>query len=124
MYKHKLKVYDENLLDAADISQTATSGVNPVFVGGTQNALVARVFAETAVVVAGTATAKVLASSTKTGSFVEVATKNLPTGTYAKDDMIAEIILPLDIAKWGKANLNGNSSCSGEVIVTLGYVAR
>jgi hypothetical protein len=71
MYKHHVKVYDEDLA-VADISQTSVDG-QAVNAGGTLNALGVNVYAVGAVKVADTVTVTVLADNAKDGGFSETA---------------------------------------------------
>ena len=66
----------------------------------------------------------VLAADEPEGSFAEVTTITLPDGTYVDDEVIASVTLPPDVKNYAKATVTGNTSSSGNVIVTLGYLAR
>ena len=101
---HKLYVYGEHLAEA-DLSKT-TTGANPVEVGGTQGALIVNVIAK---------------GDAKTAKASEVGVK---VAVLADDEVIASVTLPPDVKNYAKATVTGNTSSSGNVIVTLGYLAR
>lgn len=123
---HKLYVYGENLAEA-DLSKT-TTGENPVEVGGTQGALVVNVIAKgdakTAQASEVGVKVAVSAADDPDGSFEEVMAITLPDGTYVDEEVIASVALPPDVKNYAKATVTGNASSSGNVIVTLGYLAR
>lgn len=123
---HKLYVYGEHLAEA-DLSKT-TTGANPVEVSGTQGALIVNVIAKgdakTAKASEVGVKVAVLAADEPEGSFAEVTTITLPDGTYVDDEVIASVTLPPDVKNYAKATVTGNTSSSGNVIVTLGYLAR
>ena len=49
---------------------------------------------------------------------------NFTAGDYAAGDLIAQIALAPDVKTWLKGKVAGNSSASGTIGVTLGYLAR
>lgn len=123
MYKHHVKVYDEDLA-VADISQTSVDG-QAVNAGGTLNALGVNVYAVGAVKVAGTVTVTISADDAKDGGFSETVTSvNLTAGDYVDDGLIAQIALPVDVKTWVKGKVAGNSSASGTIRVALDYLGR
>lgn len=123
MYKHNLQVWAEDLADA-DISQSNVNG-DAVMAGGTNGGLVVNVIAESAVTVADTVAVTILQDDNQKGNYTDtLVVKNLPAGTYAKGDLIVQIGLPANIKTWLKGKVAGNSSSSGLVCVTLGYLAR
>lgn len=123
MYKHHVKVYDEDLA-TADISQTNVDG-NAINAGGTLNALGVNVYATSAVTVAGTVTVTVYEDDEKDGSFTNsVATSTLAAKSYGEGELIARIPLPVDVKTWIKGKVAGNSSASGTIRVTLDYLGR
>ena len=112
MYKHKLRVWGEDLA-VADISQTSVDGE------------AVNVIAESAVKVAGSVTVTILGDDVKDGGFSTTETSaNLTVGDYAAGDLIAQIALAPDVKTWLKGKVAGNSSASGTICVTLGYLAR
>ena len=123
MYKHKLQVWGEDLA-VADISQTSVDG-EAVNGGGTNRGLVVNVIAESAVKVAGSVTVTILGDDVKEGGFSTTETSAaLTAGDYAAGDLIAQIALAPDVKTWLKGKVAGNSSASGTICVTLGYLAR
>ena len=133
MYKHKLQVWGEDLA-VADISQTSVDG-EAVNGGGTNGGLVVNVIAESAVKVAGSVTVRragylpkgryTVREWAKDGDFSTTETSaNLTVGDYAAGDLIAQIALAPDVKTWLKGKVAGNSSASGTICVTLGYLAR
>ena len=123
---HKLYVYGENLAEA-DLSKT-TTGENPVEVGGTQGALVVKVIAKgddkTAKASEVGVKVSVSAAAAPDGRFDAETAITLPGGTYVDEEVIASVALPPDVKNYAKATVTGNASSSGNVIVTLGYLAR
>lgn len=116
MYKHKLKVYDEDLYNAG------TSGV--VFVGGTMGAL--------KVIVVANADATSFKASTVTikhGDSADNVNTTLDTITIAvasdvkEGDVLGSLMLPNDVKDYVTASMDGSGE-STYARVTLEYLPR
>ncbi len=122
MYKHHLQVWGEDLA-IADISTSSVDG-EAVMAGGTNGGLVINVIADNAVNVSAATTVTVKEDDKQNGSFADtVATATLPTGTYAKGDLIAQIAVKPDCKQWIKGSVT-SAGGTGTICVTLGLLAR
>jgi hypothetical protein len=123
MLKNILKVYDEDLAKG-DLAQDAISSDKAVMAGATQGALCVNVFAVGSVSIASDVVVTVKDGAEKNGSFAEIMTIPVASGSFADGDLMATATLPIDVKDYVIASVASSASNSGGVRVTLGYLAR
>lgn len=124
MLKNILKVYNEDLANGA-LNQSSIADGNPVAAGSTQGALCVNAFAQGDVSVASTVTITVKHADTEDGVFEEVLTMEVEaTQSFADGELMATATLPADVKNFVTASVASASSNSGNIRVTLGYLAR
>lgn len=123
MLKNILKVYDEDLAKG-DLSQDAIASSKVIAAGTTQGALCVNVFAVGNVAITSDVVVSVKDGETENGSFAEIITIPVATGTFADGDLIATATLPHNVKDYVMASVTSSSANSGGVCVTLGYLAR
>lgn len=124
MYGHELKVWGEDLLPASEINKASVTADDAVIVNGAMGALTANVIAVGAVSLASAVTVSIKAADEKDGSFNEVATGTIATGSYEDGEVLGTIAIPYDVKKWAKASLASATGNSGKIRVTPGYLPR
>lgn len=124
MLKNILKVYNEDLIDAAiNASNIDSAGV--VAAGETQGALCVNVFAKGAVTTAAAINITVKHADNEDGNFANLQTISVASGkTFADGELMASATLPIDTKAFLSASATSASSNSGKIRVTLGYLAR
>jgi len=124
MLNNTLKVYGENLLDKAINTSSATSSTS-VRAGSTQGALSVNVYATEAITLAEDMTITITHADSESGVFADLTTFEFDDGdTFAAGDLIASAILPENCKACVSAKMTSDSTNSGHVLVTLGYLAR
>lgn len=123
MLKNILKVYDEDLAKGS-LAQDAISSDKAVMAGATQGALCVNVFAVGAVSIASDVVVSVKDGAEENGAFAEIMTISVAAGTFADGDLMATATLPIDVRDYVIASVASSASNSGDVRVTLGYIAR
>lgn len=124
MLNNTLKVYGENLLDKAINVSSATSST-AVRAGSTQGALCVNVYATEAITLAEDMTITITHADSESGVFSDLTTFSFDDGdTYAKGALMATALLPENCKACVSAKIASDSTNSGHVIVTLGYLAR
>ena len=123
MLKNILKVYDEDLAKGS-LAQDAISSDKAVMAGATQGAICVNVFAVGAVSIASDVVVTVKDGAEENGAFAEVMTIPVSSGEFADGDLMATATLPIDVRDYVIASVASSASNSGEVRVTLGYIAR
>lgn len=119
-----LKVYGEDLINAA-INASTVSGDKVLAAGNTQGGLCVNVFAKTAVTTAAAVTITVKHADSASGEFATLDTITIAADkSYGAGDLIASIILPQTTKAFVSAAATSNSSNTGSIRVTLGYLAR
>ena len=123
MLKNILKVYDEDLAKG-NLAQDAISSDKAVMAGATQGAICVNVFAVGAVSITSDVVVTVKDGAEENGAFAEVMTIPVSSGVFADGDLMATATLPIDVKDYVIASVSSSASNSGEVRVTLGYIAR
>ena len=123
MLKNILKVYDEDLAKGS-LAQDAIYSDKAVMAGATQGALCVNVFAVGAVSIASEVVVSVKDGAEENGAFAEIMTISVAAGTFADGDLMATATLPIDVRDYVIASVASSASNSGDVRVTLGYIAR
>ena len=123
MLKNILKVYDEDLAKGS-LAQDAISSDKAVMAGATQGALCVNVFAVGAVSIASDVVVSIKDGAEENGTFAEIMTVSVTAGTFADGDLMATATLPIDVRDYVIASVASSASNSGDVRVTLGYIAR
>lgn len=123
MLKNILKVYDEDLAKGS-LAQDAISSDKAVMAGATQGALCVNVFAVGAVSIASDVVVSIKDGAEENGAFAEIMTVSVAAGTFADGDLMATATLPIDVRDYVIASVASSASNSGDVRVTLGYIAR
>lgn len=125
MMNNILKVYDEDLINSA-INKANVPSDKVVAAGATQGALAVNVFAKGNVSTSGAAiTITVKHGNTEQGTFAEVQTISVAKDkTFADGELMATVTLPQDVKAYVMATATSAASNSGEIRVTLGYLAR
>ena len=123
MLKNILKVYDEDLAKGS-LAQDAISSDKAVMAGATQGALCVNVFAVGAVSIASDVVVSIKDGAEENGAFAEIMTVSVTAGTFADGDLMATATLPIDVRDYVIASVASSASNSGDVRVTLGYIAR
>ncbi len=124
MLNNILKVYDEDLAKGA-LNQASIAEGNVVAAGSTQGALCVNAFAVGDVAVNGTITITVKHGDTETGAFAELLTMSIEaTKSFVDGELMATATLPADVKDFVTAAIASSTSNSGNIRVTLGYLAR
>ncbi len=125
MMNNILKVYGEDLINGA-LNAAAVASDKAVAVGETQGALCVNVFAKGAVSTAGAAVEITLKDGeSETGSFAGLQTITVARGKTFKDgELMATATLPAGTKAYVMASAVSAAGNSGEMRVTLGYLAR
>lgn len=124
MINNILKVYDEDLARGS-LAQASISGDKPVSVGKTGGALTVNVFAIGDVVLSENVGVSIKHGDTKDGGFSEYFAINLEAGASFKDgDLMGSFTISEDAKAYMVADVTSNEANSGQIRVTLGYLAR
>lgn len=123
MLKNILKVYDEDLAKGS-LAQDTISSDKAVMAGATQGALCVNVFAVGDVSIASDVVVSIKDGAEENGAFAEIITVSVSAGTFADGDLMATATLPIDVRDYVIASVASSASNSGDVRVTLGYIAR
>lgn len=124
MLKNILKVYDEDLINAA-VNSSSITGKSVVAAGSTQGALSVNVFAEEAITTTDAIAVTVKHCDTENGTFASLLTITVPASkSFAKGELVATEILPQNTKAFVAASATSASTNSGKIRVTLGYLAR
>lgn len=124
MLNNVLKVYDEDLINAA-VNASSITSETVVAAGSTQGALCVNVFAEAALTTTDAITITIKHGDTETGSFASLLTLTVPaSGSFAKGTLLATATLPQNTKSFVMASATSASTNSGKIRVTLGYLAR
>lgn len=125
MYDEIVRVYGENLVEA-DVSKTVT-GDNPIVGGGTLGALVVNIFSSGDVTIASSEsgnTFEILAAETADDEFSSIKTAEIPVGSYKDGELIATVEIPTSSPRLLKGKVTGATGNSGNIVATLGLLAR
>lgn len=122
MYKEKLKVYAEDLMEA-DVSKVTTSEKS-IKAGGTMGGLAVNLCAEGNVAITKATTMELLTAENSTDTFVSVATVTIPVKTYKDGDELLSVVVPTTSKRLLKTKLTGADGNTGTVKATLEYLAR
>ncbi len=124
MINNILKVYGEDLASGA-LNQASIAAGNAIAAGSTQGALCVNVFAVGAVEVKSNITVTVKHGDTETGSFAELLTIPVTAAkSFADGALMATATLPADVKDYVLATVASATANSGNIRVTLGYLAR
>ncbi len=124
MLNNILKVYDEDLAKGA-LNQASIAEGDVVAAGSTQGALCVNAFAVGDVSISNSVTITVKHGDTKTGDFSELLSMSIEaTKSFEDGELMATATLPADVKDFVTASVTSNTSNSGEIRVTLGYLAR
>lgn len=124
MINNILKVYGEDLA-SGDLSLGAISGTKPVCVGTTGGALVVNVFAVGDVEIVEDVVISVKHGDSRDGGFTEYFTINIERGHLYKDgNLMASTTISEDAKAFVVADISSSSTNTGNIRVTLGYLAR
>lgn len=124
MMNNILKVYGEDLINGA-INKSSVSGAQVLAAGETEGALCVNVFADGAVTTAEAVTITISHCDTENGTFTSLTTITIAASkSYADGDLIATTMLPQDTKAFISAAATSDSTNSGKIRVTLGYLAR
>lgn len=123
MYKHDLKVYDEDLLNAD------TAGV--VKAQGNMGGLVVRIFAIEAAQSVGSTDITIKSGEDGTTFGTTIATVNVASASAVEaGQKLAEVMLPYDVERYVTASAAAGSgagtgaTADDNIRVTLGYLPR
>lgn len=123
MINNILKVYDEDLAKGA-LNQTSIGSDKVLEAGSTMGALCVNVFAVGNTSVSDEVVVTVKHGDTKDGSFAEIMTIPVQAGEFKDGNLMATATLPQDVKDFIAATVSSSTSNSGNVRVTLGYLAR
>ncbi len=124
MLNNILKVYDEDLAKGA-LNQASIAEGKAIAAGSTQGALCVNAFAVGDVSISNSVTITVKHGDSETGSFSELLTMSIEaTKSFEDGELMATATLPADVKDFVTAAVTSNTSNSGEIRVTLGYLAR
>ena len=125
MLNNILKVYDEDLINGALNAATVDSD-KVLAVGETQGALCVNVFAKGAVSTAGAAVEIALKhGDSETGTFADLQTITIAKSKTFKDgELMATATMPAGTKAYVMASAVSAAGNSGNMRVTLGYLAR
>lgn len=123
MMNNILKVYGEDLINA-EVNKASVAAAGAVAVGSVMGALCINVFAKTDVVVASAITIAVKQADTENGSYADLLKITVPVNSYKAGELLATAVLPQECKNFVSATASSSTSNSGEVRVTLGYLAR
>jgi len=124
MMNNFLKVYDEDLVNGSLAAETVGSD-KVLNAGSTMGALAVNVFAKGAVTLASDVVVTVKHGDDKDGSFGELMNVSVSAGGSFKDgELMATAILPENTKAYIMATVTSAVANSGDVRVTLGYLAR
>lgn len=123
MYKHDLKVYDEDLLNAD------TAGV--VKAQGNMGGLVVRIFAIEAAQSVGSTDVTIKSGEDGTNFNTTIATVNVASASPVEaGQKLAEVMLPYDVERYvtasaaAGADAGTGATADDNIRVTLGYLPR
>lgn len=122
MYKEKLKVYAEDLMEA-DVSKV-TTGETALRAGGTMGGLAVNLCASGSVAITKATTMELLTAENSTDTFVSIATVTIPVKTYKDGDELLSVVVPATSKRLLKTKLTGADGNTGTVKATLEYLAR
>lgn len=125
MMNNILKVYGEDLINGA-LNAAAVASDKVVAVGETQGALCVNVFAKGDVSTAGAAVVITLKhGDSENGSFADLQTITIAKSKTFKDgELMATATMPAGTKAYVMASAASATTNSGEMRVTLGYLAR
>ena len=123
MINNFLKVYDEDLINGA-INKASVTSDKVLTAGGTMGALCVNVFAQTDMSVATEMTVTLKHADAENGAYAELLTLKVPAKSYKAGELAATATLPHDAKAYLMASAASATGNSGNVRVTLGYLAR
>lgn len=124
MLNNILKVYDEDLINGA-LGAESIGSDKVILAGDTQGALCVNVFAKGAVLVASEVLISVKHGDDENGAFADLLTIKVAGGkSFADGELMASVTLPQETKAYVTAWATSAASNSGNMRVTLGYLAR
>lgn len=124
MLNNILKVYDEDLVNGA-LNQASIAEGDAIAAGSTQGALCVNAFAVGDVSISNAVTITVKHGDSETGAFSNLLSMSIEASkSFADGELMATATLPADVKDFVTAAVTSNTSNSGEIRVTLGYLAR